>query len=893
MMRAPSAVGMAPEVRDRADATFGVRRDDDSVERSALELRVRQVASAGALLCGALGLLALFGWIFGIGWLTSFVPDAVATQPSAALAMMVIGGAVLAYPSHRRWLGRLRGWGAGFVLLLGIVTLLQYVLGVSSSVDQALFGTRRAGDPAGRMAATTAVCLLASGIVVLLDRRQDRIRRVLGGLVLALGATVAVEHVLGVDFIDSQLWSSTAMALPSAIGFVGLGLALVLQADEGGFVSLLTADTAGGYMARRFGPACLLVPLVVGALARVGYTMGLYSAYERLVVIVIGSAFVFYGLVAWSARRLHLIDLQRLQGRRDLQGRESDLAEALERERSLRSQADEAARLNRMLRRLANSFARELDERALVQQVTDEATRVTGADYGAFVFGVQEGQSFTLYSSGAGQSAPASGFPPARDSKLWHATFAEQVVVRLDDVRDDSRVESPSSHNASLSVLASYLAIPVKTRAGEVLGGLFFGHREPGRFTLDHEVLVSELAGQACIALENARLYRALRESEARARAADRRKDEFLAMLGHELRNPLAPITTALRLVQDQGDTAKAWNVIQRQVGHLKRLVEDLMDISRVTRGNIELSLAPTDLPTVVRDAIDMVAPVIEGKRHHLEVDLDPQAVVNGDEHRLCQIFSNLIENAAKYTEPGGHIRVRAAVEDGEVVVQVIDDGRGIPPESIPELFDAFVQGPRTLDRSEGGLGIGLAVVRSMVELHGGRISARSPGLGQGSTFEVRLPLAAAEEAGAQRMADTPAAEPDRSREASRAVLVVDDNEDAADMLALLLQSWGFDTRVAHGGHEALDELEQGARPELAVLDIGLPVMDGYELAEQIRRRYGHDIKLVALTGYGQPRDKERAMQAGFDEHLVKPVDAHKLRSSVRGLLEQQPPPRN
>jgi PAS domain S-box-containing protein len=374
------------------------------------------------------------------------------------------------------------------------------------------------------------------------------------------------------------------------------------------------------------------------------------------------------------------------------------------------------------------------------------------------------------------------------------------------------------------------------------------------------------------------------------AEAANRTKDEFLAMLGHELRNPLAPILTALQLMTLRGDTAaeRERTVIDRQVRHLVRLVDDLLDVSRIARGKIELRRQPVEIADIVASAIEAASPLLEERHHELEVRV-PRAglTVDGDLTRLRQVVSNLLTNAAKYTEPRGRIAIAAARDRDAVELTVTDTGIGIAPEMLPVVFDMFSQGPQALDRSHGGLGLGLTIVRSLVALHGGSVEARSEGVGRGSEFIIRLPaLETASRAGHARAVDHQVVE--RQPRTGRRVLIVDDNVDAAHLIADVLESVGHEARVAFDGPAALD-LVPGFQPHVALLDIGLPLMDGYELARQLVALAGGTRPLlVAITGYGQASDHDRSRQAGFDAHLVKPVDVDELIALVDRLLAGQ-----
>ncbi len=375
----------------------------------------------------------------------------------------------------------------------------------------------------------------------------------------------------------------------------------------------------------------------------------------------------------------------------------------------------------------------------------------------------------------------------------------------------------------------------------------------------------------------------------ALAESASRAKDEFLAMLGHELRNPLAPIVTALDLMKlrSGSPTSREEQVIERQVEHLVRLVDDLLDVSRITRGKVELDCRAIDLEDAVVKAVEMAAPLFEQRRHRFRVDVPAQGMrLHADVDRLAQILSNLLTNAARYTPPGGSISLTAARDGDFVVITVADTGIGIDAALLPQVFDLFVQGQRSMARAEGGLGIGLTLVQNLVRLHGGTVHAESAGLGHGSQFTVRLPAIPDD---APRRAPTAPPLP-ASTSTPRRILVVDDNIDAAELTADLLRSAGHTVHVAHDGPAALS-LAGRIRPDVALLDIGLPVMNGYELASRLRAALGSQTpRLIAITGYGQDHDHDRSLAAGFDDHLVKPVPPSLLLARL-DLLPAPPPP--
>jgi PAS domain S-box-containing protein len=377
-------------------------------------------------------------------------------------------------------------------------------------------------------------------------------------------------------------------------------------------------------------------------------------------------------------------------------------------------------------------------------------------------------------------------------------------------------------------------------------------------------------------------LLKSEQEARAQAEGASRAKDEFLAMLGHELRNPLAPIVTGLELIQLRGtlDIDRDIPVMQRQANHLIRLVDDLLDISRITHGKIELDKQRIEIASVVESALETASPLLEARKHAVSVDVPSVGLeVHGDRARLIQVIANVVNNAAKYTDPGGIIEIIARRANDQIEVRIRDTGIGIAPEILPRVFTMFVQERQAIDRSQGGLGLGLAIVRSLVELHGGQVQAHSAGIGRGTEVTVRLPRAVTAD-----VVVTPNQLPAAAASGRRKIMVVDDNEDAAELLCTLLETMGNTTCVAHDPLDALAKVE-AFKPDLAVLDIGLPVMDGYELARRLRHIPSiPGLRLIALTGYGQPSDRERAVSAGFDEHLVKPVAVDKLQHLITKL---------
>lgn len=407
-----------------------------------------------------------------------------------------------------------------------------------------------------------------------------------------------------------------------------------------------------------------------------------------------------------------------------------------------------------------------------------------------------------------------------------------------------------------------------------------------GRGLFDEPGRCIRIIGTAIDITKRKEYEEALRESEERLREADRRKDEFLAMLAHELRNPLAPISAAAELLQmvklDEERVRRTSQIVSRQVSHMTSLVDDLLDVSRVTRGLIELDIAPLDVNHIVTDAVEQATPLIRAQRHHLELLLTPDAaIVQGDRKRLVQVLANVLNNAAKYTPKGGSIHVRTDVRDSQVLIEVSDNGIGMTPDLASRAFNLFAQAERTSDRSQGGLGLGLALVKSLVELHHGKVTCESAGIGKGSKFTISLAQLDLQEDRLSRLeCDDNVTEQTRGLR----IMVVDDNVDAATLLAMLLEASGHQVSVEHDARRALVRAKEDV-PQVCILDIGLPEIDGNELAQRLRAQpeTAHAM-LIAVTGYGQEQDRKQALTAGFDHHLVKPVDIKTLMSILPSI---------
>jgi signal transduction histidine kinase/ActR/RegA family two-component response regulator len=452
-------------------------------------------------------------------------------------------------------------------------------------------------------------------------------------------------------------------------------------------------------------------------------------------------------------------------------------------------------------------------------------------------------------------------------------------IFVINEVETDDRIAQYRSAYAALKI-RSLLVVPL-VKAGRLAITLNLSKAVPYRWTDEDIAVAKDMAERTWAAAENA-------QSQAELREADRRKDEFLAMLAHELRNPLAPISAAAELMglvqMDAAQLKQTSQVISRQVSHMTGLVNDLLDVSRVTRGLVAIDKSPQDLKEIVCAAVEQMRPIMEEHGHHLVIDIAPKAVhVPGDQKRLVQILANLLHNAAKYTPEGGNIVLRMEVRADQVLLSVRDNGIGIVRELQSRVFDLFAQGERKPDRTQGGLGLGLALVKSLVTLHGGTVACASDGPNKGSEFTVCLPRLLIRGGGPDRRTGKELRKFDKALQ----LMVVDDNEDAAQMLAMLLEALGHHVLVAHDPFKAL-ELARDKAPDVCLLDIGLPGMDGNELARRLRKQpETAQSMLIAVTGYGQEQDRKNTQAVGFDYHLVKPVDAQKLAEILAGTNYQ------
>jgi PAS domain S-box-containing protein len=576
----------------------------------------------------------------------------------------------------------------------------------------------------------------------------------------------------------------------------------------------------------------------------------------------------------------------------------SKVARDITERRRLLAAAQEQAAITERLSQVGAMVASTLDQETVVQKVTDAATELTRAEFGAFFYNVvdpQSGDAYMLYTLSGVPKEAFAGFPQPRATAIFGPTFRGEGVVRLDDVTKDPRYGRSAPYYgmpAGHLPVRSYLAVPVKGVSGEVLGGLFFGHSAVGVFTAQHEQLVLGVAAWASVALENSRLYMASRE-------ADRLKDEFLAVLSHELRTPLNAILGYTRLLRGgilTGEKAeRGLETLERNATSLTQIVEDVLDVSRIVSGKIRLDVQPVELPLIVHNAVATVQPAADAKEVRLQTIIDPRVgPVSGDPDRLQQVVWNLLTNAVKFTPKKGRVQVRLERVNSHIEIVVSDTGVGIRPNFLPHVFDRFRQADGGTTRSTGGLGLGLAIVRNIVEMHGGTVQAASEGEGHGATFRVRLPLMIIHPEALEELRQHPRTtrlDPLTGLGDLRGihVLAVDDEEDALTLLRLVLETAGARVSTAASAEIALAQIDKEP-PDALVLDLGMPGIDGFALIARIRASDDvriRNIPAAALTAFARSEDRTKALRSGFEMHLSKPVDPGELVASVATLVRR------
>jgi len=566
--------------------------------------------------------------------------------------------------------------------------------------------------------------------------------------------------------------------------------------------------------------------------------------------------------------------------------------------RRTEAQLHEEAQTLATLNRIGSLLAADLDVHKLAEHVTDAAIGITGAQVGAFYYktpGATTGRH-TLHLQASGRRETIGDFQLPPNSLLSTAAFRGGTGVRTDDATRDQRCaayELGLTSAAGALPVKSYLAVPVISRSGHMIGGLCFGHAEPGQFNQRCESIVAATAAQAAVAMDNAQLYTGAQEARKTAETANRLKDEFLATLSHELRTPLNAILGWSQLLRDSphdaAQIAQGLERIERNAWAQAQLISDLLDVSRIISGNMRLDMRPVDLVAVIDAAVEAVAPTADAKGICIDRVLEP-LVVRGDRNRLQQVLWNLLSNAVKFTPAGGRVEARLKRGGSYATISVSDNGMGIRAEFLPCVFDRFRQFDSTTTRKHGGLGLGLAIVRHLVELHGGTVSASSAGPGQGAAFVVTLPVLDVIDAAPATMQLPTATTALRAAEAATLqgvrVLVVEDDTDTRDLIRSVLESCDAKVTAVASARAAIDTFKH-AVPHVLVSDIGMPEEDGYQLIRWVRAldpKAGGTVPALALTAFAHPEDRRRALQAGFQTHLSKPVGRDDLVAAVARL---------
>ncbi len=594
-----------------------------------------------------------------------------------------------------------------------------------------------------------------------------------------------------------------------------------------------------------------------------------------------------------------------------------DITQRKQTEQALRAETE----INETVNRLGQTLAGELDLHKLIQAVTDAATDITDAQFGSFFYNVlnEDGESYMLYAlAGVAQEAFAH-FPMPRNTDIFAPTFKGEGSVLLEDVTKDPRYGKNSPYyglpEGHLPIV-SYLAVPVVSRSGEVYGGLFFGHPEKAVFNERDVRIVEGLAAQSAIAMDNARLFDAAQRARTEAEQAaaekerlyrqaeesSRLKDEFLATISHELRTPLNAILGWTRMLRigklNSTEMQKAMDTIERNARAQAQLIEDLLDVSSIITGKLRMDVRPANPTSFIEAAIEAVRPAAEAKGVSMQKVMDTGAVaLPGDPVRLQQVVWNLLANAIKFTPRGGRVQIRLERVNSHVQIVISDTGQGIPSEFLPYVFDRFRQADQRTNRQHGGMGLGLAIVRHLVELHGGSVEANSQGEGQGSTFTVRLPVTPVYQVDETQGHVHPGARdllPDHGcpdRLDGLTVLIVDDERDTRELLKTSLEHCGARVFAVGSGAETFKALGD-FKPDLLISDIGMPEKDGYELIREIRTltaEQGGAIPAIALTAYARVEDRLRALRAGYQMHVPKPVELAELVAVVASLAKRRP----
>ncbi len=810
------------------------------------------------------GLLSFAGWVADLPRLTDWIGDGISIQPNTTIAAMLSGCALLLLTSGHRFIAAFSGVT---VAAIGGSVLYQYLSGTDLQIDTLLLFGREWGRTGvlspGRMGPPGAVSWTLIGIAIViasLFRMQGSRPRAVVPLLASLTSAIASLSLIGYLYGASTLYAiptATVIALQTSTFILALSLGLMLAIPEYGPMRLFSDPGPAGLLVRRILPALIVVPVVLGFLRLIGEQAGLYDLAFGTAARTLVEIALLLALLWWTASAISRQSRARARIEEELRESQHQLKNDL---------AD-----NQLLQRVSAEIIREGGEQSLYDTIIDAALTIMQSRSASLqIYDAERGDLRFLSARGFDDEAMAHWQSVSSNPTISGRALRTGERVMVTDIEHEPLFGMEDVAAFRRFGIRAVQTTPLFSRTGALLGMLsthWTASHQPSERALR---LLDILARQAADLIER-------RRSEDALRDADRRKDEFLVTLAHELRNPLAPIRTAVDLMKHAPSTGEneevtwARDVLDRQTALMARLLDDLLDVGRIARDKLELRTTRVDIGTLIREAVAMNRPLVEEFGHKLTVVVPSEPMhLNADSARLTQVFGNILNNACRYTPSGGRITVTVARMGDDVVVRVRDNGIGIPADRLSSIFDMFSQVDRSLERSQRGLGIGLHLVKRLVGMHGGSVTAHSEGDGQGSEIVVHLPLLTT-----SSPAETPETQPQPGpvTASPRRVLVVDDNTDAAQALALLLEVCGHETHAVHDGVAALDAAER-LRPDTILLDIGLPRLNGFEVCRRIREQpWGKDVVVIALTGWGQEVDRRRSQESGFDHHIVKPVE--------------------
>lgn len=879
--------------------------------------------SALCAFVAASALLALCGWIFNIPWLTDWLSTGISQMPNNAVAVLAAGiGLFLLHGGRAKSAAAL----GAFAALIGGATLFEHLAEIDLGIDRLLiereWGQNKTTAP-GRMGIPASTALTGVGVsIVLAALTRFRGALIAGGL---LTGAIALLSVIGYLFGADPLFTIpkyTAISPQTSILLLALAGGLVTCHRDTGFLKVLEGESSAGLLARRALPGVIVVPLLLGWLTVKGLEAQLFDVAFAVALLVLGLIALLCGLLWWSLAAVR-------QHERALHRKKEELAEILGSitDAFLTFDAEwKVVFVNEQVERRTGKKQEELVGRNFRELFPD---RVQSEAYRQLQGAMDERRStgYEVFDSGQQKWYAERAYPtPEGGLALYSQDITERKIAVTRLLASEARMQlamtiaeagtwdldlttGVNHWSDSHFIMLGYepppdgLATESMWRNAVLAEDLPGVIQESGRASAENDLFRSEhrlqrrdtgditwvksagkffydgngkavrFVGVFFDITAQKRSEEELKRLAEELRKADQRKDEFLATLAHELRNPLAPVLNSVEVLKSLGGEsqtlASARSMIERQIGQMVRLIDDLLDIGRINRNKLELRIEPVNLAAILQQAVEAAEPMMRQAGHDLVTRLPAgNLLLQADCVRLCQIFGNLLTNACKYTEAGGKIELEVVEEEAAVAVSVKDNGMGIPPEMIDGIFEPFAQVDRSLERSQGGLGIGLTLVKRLVELHGGEVGAASGGRGRGSVFTVRLPRPPE----LRNTRPPPLPVEARSAPSPRRVLVVDDNVDSARSLAMLLEMSGHAVATANDGPEAVRRAGE-FQPELILLDIGMPGMSGYEVCRAIRQSPGGTRpKIFALTGWGMEEDRRKSSAAGFDGHLVKPV---------------------